>query len=63
MLAKSSIPNSVSCWFGMLGPRTVVHRELVNRPFLAAYDEHATWFTDLKPAFGASRFLPGLDPV
>jgi hypothetical protein len=37
--------------------------ELVGRPFLAAYDEHATWFTDLKPAFGASRFLPGLDPV
>jgi hypothetical protein len=31
--------------------------------FLAAYDEHATWFTDLQPAFGASRFLPGLDPV
>ncbi|MFG2522010.1 KamA family radical SAM protein [Streptomyces sp. NPDC048527] len=34
---------------------------LVNRPFFAAYDEDATWFTDLKPAFGASQFLPGLD--
>jgi len=27
------------------------------RPFLAAYDPRATWFTDLKPAFGASRFF------
>ncbi|MFD3589587.1 KamA family radical SAM protein [Streptomyces sp. NPDC058683] len=35
---------------------------LVNRPFFAAYDEGATWFTDLKPAFGASEFLPGLGP-
>jgi hypothetical protein len=34
---------------------------LVDRPFFAAYDEGATWFTDLKPAFGASRFLPGLE--
>ncbi|MFF7884422.1 hypothetical protein ACH40F_46275 [Streptomyces sp. NPDC020794] len=37
--------------------------ELVGRPFFAAYDENATWFSDLKPAFGARRFLPGLDPV
>ncbi|WP_406440924.1 lysine 2,3-aminomutase [Streptomyces sp. NBC_00631] len=36
--------------------------DLVGRPFFAAYDEGATWFTDLKPAFGASRFLPGLEP-
>ncbi|MGW2648240.1 hypothetical protein ACWC2T_25720 [Streptomyces sp. NPDC001393] len=35
--------------------------ELVDRPFFAAYDEGATWFTDLKPAFGAARFLPGLE--
>ncbi|MFD4503808.1 KamA family radical SAM protein [Streptomyces sp. NPDC058457] len=35
--------------------------DLVGRPFFAAYDEGATWFTDLKPAFGASRFLPGLE--
>ncbi|MGW0969852.1 KamA family radical SAM protein [Streptomyces sp. NPDC002516] len=35
--------------------------DLVGRPFFAAYDERATWFGDLKPAFGASRFLPGLD--
>jgi KamA family protein len=34
--------------------------ELVNRPFFAVYDEGATWFTDLKPAFGADEFLPGL---
>lgn len=34
---------------------------LVDRPFFAAYDEGATWFTDLKPAFGAERFLPGLE--
>lgn len=34
--------------------------DLVNRPFFAAYDEDATWFTDLKPAFGAGGFLPGL---
>ncbi|MFJ6836653.1 hypothetical protein [Streptomyces sp. NPDC091209] len=33
------------------------------RLFFAAYDECATWFSDLKPAFGASRFLPGLDAV
>lgn len=36
--------------------------DLVDRPFFAAYDEGATWFSDLKPAFGASRFLPGLEP-
>ncbi|MER5448831.1 KamA family radical SAM protein [Streptomyces sp. NPDC059690] len=35
--------------------------DLVGRPFFAAYDEGATWFSDLKPAFGASAFLPGLD--
>ncbi|MEU2422640.1 lysine 2,3-aminomutase [Streptomyces sp. NPDC007851] len=35
---------------------------LVGRPFFAAYDEQATWFTDLKPAFGSTRFLPGLEP-
>ncbi|MFF3000971.1 KamA family radical SAM protein [Streptomyces sp. NPDC057950] len=35
--------------------------DLVGRPFFAAYDESATWFSDLEPAFGASRFLPGLD--
>ncbi|MFD5819914.1 hypothetical protein [Streptomyces sp. NPDC127038] len=35
--------------------------DLVGRPFFAAYDERATWFSDLKPAFGASRFLVGLD--
>lgn len=34
----------------------------VGRPFFAAYDEDATWFSDLKPALGASRFLDGLDP-
>ncbi|MFJ9247136.1 KamA family radical SAM protein [Streptomyces sp. NPDC101776] len=33
---------------------------LVDRPFFAAYDESATWFTDLRPAFGAREFLPGL---
>jgi KamA family protein len=37
--------------------------DLVGRPFFAAYDERATWWTDLKPAFGAGRFLPGLDRV
>jgi hypothetical protein len=37
--------------------------ELVGRPFFAAYDPAATWFTDLKPAFGTGRFLPGLDAV
>ncbi|MEV6018714.1 lysine 2,3-aminomutase [Streptomyces sp. NPDC051997] len=35
--------------------------DLVGRPFFAAYDERATWWSDLKPAFGASRFLPGLE--
>ncbi|MEB8337724.1 KamA family radical SAM protein [Streptomyces endophyticus] len=34
--------------------------DLVNRPFFAVYDEGATWFTDLKPAFGGGEFLPGL---
>ncbi len=27
------------------------------RPFFAAYDETATWFDDLKPAFGEDRFF------
>ena len=35
--------------------------ELVGRPFFAAYDPAATWFTDLKPAFGAGQLLAGLD--
>jgi L-lysine 2,3-aminomutase len=34
---------------------------LVGRPFFAAYDPTATWLTDLKPAFGAGQFLPGLE--
>ena len=29
----------------------------VRRPFFAKYDEYATWLTDLKPAFGESRFF------
>jgi KamA family protein len=29
----------------------------VHRPFFAAYDEHATWLSDLRPAFGESRFF------
>lgn len=29
----------------------------VHRPFLAKYDEHATWLNELKPAFGESRFF------
>ena len=35
--------------------------ELVGRPFFAQFDPHATWLTDLKPAFGAGQFLPGMD--
>jgi len=34
---------------------------LVGRPFFAEYDDTARWFTDLKPALGAPRFLPELD--
>lgn len=29
----------------------------VKRPFFARYDEHATWFDELRPAFGAPRFF------
>lgn len=29
----------------------------VHRPFFAAYDEAATWLSDLQPAFGESRFF------
>lgn len=29
----------------------------VRRPFYARFDPHATWFDDLKPAFGESRFF------
>jgi KamA family protein len=29
----------------------------VARPFHAEYDERATWFTDLKPAFGEKKFF------
>ncbi|MET8134335.1 lysine 2,3-aminomutase [Streptomyces sp. NPDC005251] len=34
--------------------------DLVGRPFFAAYDPTAIWLTDLRPAFGAEEFLPGL---
>jgi KamA family protein len=33
--------------------------DLVGRPFFAQLDPAATWFTDLKPAFGAIDLLPG----
>jgi len=29
----------------------------VQKPFFAQYDPHATWFDDLKPAFGAQKFF------
>ncbi len=29
----------------------------VHRPFFAAYDENATWLSDLRPAFGEPRFF------
>lgn len=29
----------------------------IHRPFFARYDEHATWLSDLKPAFGEDRFF------
>ncbi len=29
----------------------------VQRPFFARYDPHAIWLSDLKPAFGASKFF------
>ena len=35
---------------------------LVGRPFFAAYDPAATWFTDLKPALGQAELLPGRSP-
>ena len=31
--------------------------EWVQRPFFALFDEAATWFTDLKPAFGEEKFF------
>jgi hypothetical protein len=37
--------------------------DLVGRPFLAVYEGRAAWFSELEPAFGASRFLPGVDAV
>ena len=32
---------------------------LVDRPFFAAYEEGANWFTDLKPAFGQASSCRG----
>jgi KamA family protein len=32
-------------------------KEWVGIPFFAAYDEHAQWLTDLKPAFGRPEFF------
>jgi hypothetical protein len=29
----------------------------VGRPFFAKYDPHATWFNQLKPAFGEKEFF------
>ena len=31
--------------------------EWVRKPFFAKYDENATWFDDLKPAFGDEKFF------
>ncbi len=31
--------------------------ELVHQPFFAEYDPDAVWYTDLKPAFGAEKFI------
>ena len=31
--------------------------EWVRRPFFARYDEYATWFSQLKPAFGQEKFF------
>jgi KamA family protein len=33
------------------------HPNWVHRPFFAQFDPHATWLSDLKPAFGASKFF------
>ncbi|MFC2112011.1 KamA family radical SAM protein [Bacteroidota bacterium] len=33
------------------------NKKWVGRPFFAAYDEHAEWLTDLKPAFGETEFF------
>ncbi|HEC45089.1 MAG TPA: lysine 2,3-aminomutase [Bacteroides sp.] len=32
-------------------------KEWVGHPFFAAYDEHAEWLSDLRPAFGESEFF------
>jgi L-lysine 2,3-aminomutase len=37
--------------------------QFVGRPFFAHFDPAATWLSDLKPALGASEFLPGLGHV
>jgi len=34
-------------------------QDWVGRPFFAAFDPQATWFTDLKPALGATALHPG----
>lgn len=31
--------------------------EWVRKPFFAQYDENATWYTDLRPAFGEEKFF------
>lgn len=35
----------------------------VGHPFFAQYDPAATWLSDLKPALGATEFLPGIGHV
>jgi KamA family protein len=52
------------------GEKVIVLRFLQGRdprwvdiPFLAAYDPKATWFDQLKPAFGEERFFFENDPV
>ena len=37
--------------------------QYVGRPFFAQYDPQAIWLSDLKPALGATEFLPGLGHV
>ncbi len=31
--------------------------EWVKKPFFAKYNENATWFNDLEPAFGEDKFF------
>ena len=54
LLGVSEIKDEKVMVFRMIQGR---NSDWAARPFFAEYDENATWYTDLKPAFGEDKFF------